>query len=85
MLRYGRLSHALFSDTLISGSVSKHVIEYAQMYGVSFSWAQAFPMAKKGDTYENLNILLKRDGVPPKTIVDGSKEQISGKFIKKLR
>ena len=42
-------------------------------------------MAKKGDAHENIYVLFKRDGVPPKLIVDGSKEQILGKFIKKLK
>ena len=85
MLRYYRLPHALFSDTLIARSVSKSGNKYDQMYGASFGWAQDFPMAKKGDTHENISLLFKRDGVPPEIIVDRSKEKISGKFNKKLR
>ena len=55
------------------------------MYGASFGWAQAFPMKKKGYTHETPPLLFKRDGVPPKMIVGGAKEQILGKFNKKLK
>ena len=36
MLRYDRLPHALFSDTLIAGSVSKRGNKYVKMYGAYF-------------------------------------------------
>ena len=85
MLRYDCLPRALFSDTLISGSVSKCGNKYSQMYGAYFGWAQAFPIAKKGDTHEALSLLFKRDWVPPKIIVDKSKEQILVKFNHKLK
>ena len=85
MLRYDCLPHALFSDTLIFGSFSKCGNKYAQIYGASFGWARAFPMAKKGETCETLSLLFKRDGFPPEIIIDGAKEQISGKFNKKLK
>ena len=74
-----------FSDTFFSGSVSKRGKNYAQIYGESLGWARDFPMAKKGDTHENLYLLFKRYVVTPKMIVDGYKEQISGKFNKKLK
>jgi len=35
--------------------------------------------------HEGLSLLFKRDGVPPKIIVDGSKEQTMGTFAKKVR
>ena len=43
-----------------------------------------FPMAKKGDAHEALSLLFQRDGVPPKMIVDGSKEQTLGDFKRKV-
>ena len=79
------MPRALFSDTLISGSVTKHGNKYAQMYGASFGWAQAFTMAQKGDTHETLSLLFKPDGVPSKIIVDRSKYQISVKFYNKFK
>ena len=85
MLRYDRLPHTFFSDTLIAGSVSKRGKKYAQIYGASFGWAQVFTMAKKGNTHETLSLIFERDGAPPKLIVYGSKLQISGKFNKKLK
>ena len=85
MLRYCRLPHELFSDTLISGSVSKSGNKYDQMYGVSFGWARDFPIANKGYTHETLFLLFKRDGVLLEIIVEGSKEQISVNLNKKLK
>ena len=41
-------------------------------------------MAKKGDAHEALSLLFQRDGVPPKMIVDGSKEQTLGDFKRKV-
>ena len=41
-------------------------------------------MAKKGDAHEALSLLFQRDGVPPKMISDGSKEQNLGVFKRKV-
>ena len=35
-------------------------------------------MAKKGDAHQALSLLFQQDGVPPKIIVDGSKQQTLG-------
>ena len=40
-------------------------------------------MKKKGDGNETLSLFFKRDGVPPKMVIDGLKEQTLGSFIKK--
>ena len=85
MLRYPRLNHPLFSDTLIAGTKSKRGNKNAQVYGSSFGWCRAFPMATKGDAHDTLPLLFKRDGVPPDMIMDNSKEQLSKAFRKKLR
>ena len=85
MLRYDCLSHVLFSDTLIAGSVSKRGNKYAQMYEASFGWTQASPMTKKGDAHRNLSLLFKRGGVPPDMIMDRLKEHTLEKFNKKLK
>ena len=85
MVRYDSLPHILFSETLISGSVSNRGKKYSQMHGASFGWAQDLPMTKKGDTHETISLLFKRVGVPPEIIVDRAKEQILGKFNNKLK
>ena len=41
-------------------------------------------MAKKGDSYEALFLLLQWDGVPPKMIFGGSKKQTLGNFKRKV-
>ena len=37
-------------------------------------------MKNKGDVHETLSLLFKRDGVPPKILMDGSKDQTLGSF-----
>jgi hypothetical protein len=74
MLRYKRMPHACFTDTLIAGTTSKQGNKYAQAYCTSFGWTRAHPMKRKGDAHETLSLLFHRDGVPPVMIMDGSKE-----------
>ena len=44
---------------------------------------RVFPMKNKSDAHEMLSVLFKRDGVPPKVIMDGPKEQTRANFEKK--
>ena len=39
-------------------------------------------MKKKGDVHEKLSLFFKRDGVLPKMVMDGSKDQTLGSFRK---
>ena len=42
-------------------------------------------MRKKSEAHENLSMVFKRDGAPPRMIVDNSKEQSPGGFKRKFR
>jgi len=42
-------------------------------------------MKLKSDAHDLLSLLFQRDGVPPKMIMDGSKEQTLGRFKKKCQ
>ena len=84
-LRYRRLRSDIFGDTLIANSKSRRGNKYAQVFGTSYGWSRVFPMRLKSEAHEGLSLLFKRDGVPPKIIVDGSKEQTQGEFRKKAR
>ena len=42
-------------------------------------------MQLKSEAHETLSLMFKRDGVPPKIVVDNSKEQTLGKFKKKCK
>ena len=39
-------------------------------------------MKSRGDAHENLSLFFKRDGVLPKMVIDGSKEQTLVSFRK---
>jgi hypothetical protein len=84
MLRYKRMPHPCFTDTLVTGTPSKQGDKYAQAYCTSFGWTHVHPMQCKGEAHETLSLLFHRDGVPPVMILDGSKEQTLGDFCCKL-
>jgi hypothetical protein len=42
-------------------------------------------MAKTSQVHEGLSLLFQREGVPNTLIMDGAKEQVTGKFRKKCR
>ena len=85
MLRYKRLPHPTFTDTMFAGTTSKRGNKCAQIYATSFGWARAHPMTRKGEAHETLSLVFHRDGVPPTMIFDGSKEQTTADFKRKLR
>jgi hypothetical protein len=85
MLRYKRLPHPVFTDTMFAGTASKQGNKCAQAYTTSFGWSRAHPLTTKGDAHESLSLLFHRDGVSPTMILDGSKEQTLSNFKRKLR
>ena len=42
-------------------------------------------MKLKSDAHDSLSLLFQRNGVPPKMIMNGSKEQTLGRFNKKCQ
>ncbi len=80
MLRYKRVLHSMFSDTLFAGSDLQKGNKMAQVYATSFGWARAHPMKCKGDAHETLSLIFQRDGVPPTIVTNDSKEQTKGEF-----
>ena len=85
MLRYKRLLHTMFTDTMFASTASRQGNKMAQIYSTSFGWARAHPMKRKGEAHETLSLMFHRDGVPPTMVTDGSKEQTLGDFRRKLR
>ncbi len=70
----------MFSDTLFAGYVSRQGNKMAQVYAMSFGWARAHPMKRKGDAHETLSLVFQRDGVPPTMVTNDSNEQTKGEF-----
>lgn len=81
ILRYKRLPHPVFSDTMKAGVMSMLGNKYGQAYCTQFGWARVHPMKLKSEAHETLSMVFKRDGVPPKIVVDNYKEQTIGKFV----
>ena len=85
-LRYRRLSHNIFTDTL-EASVSLWFRQnwYAQVFATAFGWCRVYPTKKKRYAHHGLSLMADRDGVPPHLIMEGSKEQTLSEFRKKAR
>ena len=82
--QYMRLRHDVFVDTFLAGTKSKRGKSYAEVFVTNFVWLHVFSMPEKGGAYEALYLFFQQDGVPPKMIVDGSKEQTLGGFKRKV-
>ncbi len=85
MLHYPHMPHHVFGDTMFAGTESKNGNKCCQVFATNFGWARAHPFKQKGDAHEALSLMLKRDGVLPEMILDGSKEQVEGAFRCKLK
>ena len=85
-LRYRRIPHEMFTDTMEASVPSWfRQNKYAQVYCTRFGSARAYPMKKKAHAHETFSLLAQREGVPTKLIFDGSKEQTIGAFRKKVK
>jgi hypothetical protein len=70
MLRYKRLPHTIFTDTMFAATPSKRGNKMAHVYSTSFGWARAHPMKRKDEAHETLSLVFHCDGVPPTMVVD---------------
>lgn len=84
-LRYRRLPHPVFSDTMFANTTSRRGNKCAQVFATDFGWSRVYPMKSKGLAHEGLSCLLQNDGVPPAIICDGAKEMVEGEFRRKLK
>ena len=84
MLRYNRLPHPMFTNTLLASTTSQRGHKFAQVFATSYGWSRTIPMTKKSDAHFALDRLFRHEGVPPEMIMDGSKEQNLGDFACKL-
>jgi hypothetical protein len=74
----------VFGDTMFAGTESKNGNKCCQVFTTNFGWAHHHPLKQKGEAHEALSLMFKRDGIPSKMILDGSKDQIEGVFGHKL-
>ena len=82
-MRFNRLPHYVLSYTIESGAVSKRGNTDVQDYCTQYGWSRYHPMKLKSEAHEYFSMILKLDGVPPKIVVDSSKEKSLGKFSSK--
>jgi hypothetical protein len=63
MLWYKHVLHTMFSDTLFARCMSQQGNKMAKAYALSFGWARAHPMKRKGDAHETLSLVFQHDGL----------------------
>jgi hypothetical protein len=79
------MPHPVFDNTMFSGTKSKNSNTCCQVFATNFGWARARPLKQKVEAHEALLLLFKHDGVLPKMILEGSKEQVKEVFKPKLK
>ena len=84
-LRYRRLHHKVFHDTLKSNVISLRGNKFSEMYATDFGWSRNFPMVKESDVHETLDLFLSRYGIPEALVSDGAKAYQGGKFKQRAR
>ncbi len=85
MLHYPCMPHPVFGNNMFAGTESKNGNKCCQVFATNFGRARAHPLKRKGEAHEELLLMFKRDRVPPKMILDGSKEPVKGVFRHKLK
>ena len=84
-LRYRRLIHHVYIYTLKAGTNSRSGNVFAKAYTTNFHWCRSIPMKINIEAHKTFSLLFQQDGVPPRMIMDGSKEQTLGKSRKKFQ
>ena len=84
-LRYRRLDHPVYHDTMYSKVKSLRGNTCCEIYVTSFGWSRVFPMKTESEVHETLDLFLGRYGVPETLISDGAKAYIGGEFKKKAK
>ena len=84
-LRYKRLGHSVYHDTLKAGEKSLRGNKCSEIYATDFGWSRNFPIKKESDVHETLNLFLSRYGIPEALISDGAKAYTGGAFKKVAR
>ena len=67
-LRYRRLRHDLYTDTLELAVKSRRGNKYAQVFSATNQWAKAYLMERKAHAHHGLSLLFQREGVPPRIV-----------------
>ena len=84
-LRYRRLHHQVFHDTMFANLKSLRGNKCCEIYATDFGWSRAFPMEKESNVGETLDLFLSRYGIPEALVSDNAKAYIGGSFKKKAK
>jgi hypothetical protein len=84
-MRYRHLPMTLFTDIMFANFKSRQHNTAAQIFCTQSGWTRAHPLRKEADAHKALSLLAQRYGAPDVLVIDGSKAQTQGEFIKKCR
>jgi hypothetical protein len=69
-LRYRRLDHAVYHDTMYSEIKSLRGNKCCEIYVTDFGWSSSFPLTREAKVHETLDLFLGRYGIPEALISD---------------
>jgi hypothetical protein len=75
----------MFTNMMFLKVKSKCGNTCAQVFLTAEGWTCVYLMKKKSEAHEALSLLHQQEGVPNVMVMDGSKEQLLGKFHHKCR
>lgn len=81
-LRYRRLGHDVYHDTLHARVISLRGHKFSEIYCTGFGWSRNFPISRISEVHDTLNLFLNRYGIPSALISDGAKVYEYGEFNK---
>ncbi len=73
-----------YIDTMFSNKYSSGNNKCAQVFTSDCGWVHVYPMKTKGKAHEALSLMFQCEGIPPSMVIDSLKEQMLGKFCRKL-
>jgi hypothetical protein len=82
-LWYRRLAVDVFTDTMFAKVITRCQNTCAQVFTTANGFTRAYPMASESQAHEALFLFHQREEVPNVMVMDGSKEQLLGKFCHK--
>jgi hypothetical protein len=85
LLRYRRLSTALYTDTMFASVASRRGSTCAQIFVNHLEWCRAYLLKTKGNAHASLDLLFLEEGVPNTIILDNAPELHAGEFPRKCR
>ena len=83
-LRYRKLRHNLYNNTMFANAVSRRNNKCTQIFATGFGWSCLFAIKLKSEAHKALPFPFHWVRMPPTIICDNAKEMVHCEFTRKL-